>query len=116
VAGDNVGKSVHRIGDGQEELSGGQGERLLVVAEIVPERGLLPVVLIAACDLMSCNFFLIRFEVVARGPLGPGFMRVFAKEQLNCALTHGTQGHSPEQRILRSEHSSLHSWSVAFLQ
>jgi hypothetical protein len=87
--------------------SGEHGEKLVVGVEVVPVGGLLSPVLTAACDLMSCSFFRMRFEVVARGPLGPGFKGVFAKEQSNCALTHGTQGNSPEQRILRNEHTSL---------
>src|SRR5271155_5506070 len=59
---------------------------------------------------MSCSFFLMRCDVVARGPFGPGFNGVFAKEQSNCALTHGRHGHSPEHLILRNEHTSLQLW------
>jgi hypothetical protein len=57
---------------------------------------------------MSCSFFRMRCDVVARGPFGPGFSGVFAKEQSNWALMHGRHGQSPEHLILRNEHTSLH--------
>ena len=88
-----------------------QGERLVVCVEATPRRGLLSAAPATPCDSMSCSFFLMRLEVVARGPLGPGFNGVLANEQSNCALTQGAQGHPPVQRTLRNEHTSLHAWS-----
>jgi hypothetical protein len=40
----------------------------------------------AAWDLMSWSFLLIRFEVVARGPFGPGFLGFFTNEQSKLAF------------------------------
>jgi hypothetical protein len=104
-----VGRRVNDVGGGKEPLSSSPecGERLAVGVEVVPGRGLLSAVPAAAWDLMSWSFFLMRCDVVARGPFGPGFNGVFAKEQSNWALTHGRHGHSPEHLILRNEHTSL---------
>jgi hypothetical protein len=52
-----------------------------------------------ACDLISCSLLRMRFDVVARGPFGPGFRGFFAKEQSKLAFTHGEQGSVPEHRI-----------------
>lgn len=43
------------------------------------EEGLAPMLaFMQACDLISWSLFRMRFEVVARGPFGPGFEGFFA--------------------------------------
>ena len=57
-------------------------------------------------SLLPCIRLRNFLQVEARGPFGPGFSRVFVKEQSKLALVQGRHGSTPLHRTFRIEQTS----------